>query len=57
MPGASSTHAFGIEGNNIVDSYSNSPGISHGFIYSIPEPSTLLLFTFGGVTILRKRRS
>jgi hypothetical protein len=43
---------YGIDGSTIVGSYEDGSG-SHGFIYEIPEPATLLLFGLGAV-ILRK---
>jgi len=46
----------GIDGRNIVGSYGDASG-THGFIYTIPEPATLLLFGLGGLALLRKRRA
>lgn len=58
MPGAlnGSTHANAIDGNFIVGNYydDNIP-YSHGFLYTIPEPATILMLTFGGL-LLRKRK-
>jgi hypothetical protein len=55
---ASSSVAYGIDGDKIVGTYKDAQGISHGFIYSIPEPATVLLFGFGVPILsrLRKRR-
>jgi hypothetical protein len=54
MPGAIDTTIRGIEGNDIFGQYQDSFG-THGFMYTVPEPSTLLLLGLGGL-ILRKRR-
>jgi len=48
------TQAYGISGSSIVGSYSDSSG-THGFVYTIPEPATLLLFALGGL-VLRKHK-
>lgn len=55
MPGAVATNAFGIDCSNIVGSYYNYDVGWRGFLYTIPEPSTLLLLGFGGLALLRKR--
>jgi hypothetical protein len=53
-PGAELTWAYGISGSNIVGWYSDGDASSvHGFIYTIPEPATLLLFGLGAA-IIRK---
>jgi hypothetical protein len=47
MPGATDTYILGIDGDVIVGSYKdyiNSVERTHGFVYTIPEPTTLLLF-------------
>ena len=49
------TYVKGIDGDNIVGYYYDSDSNPHGFIYTIPEPATLLLFGLGGL-ILRKRK-
>jgi hypothetical protein len=46
------TEAWGIDGSNIVGTYYDAG--YHGFIYTIPEPATLLLLGMGAL-ILRKR--
>ncbi len=53
MPGVIETAIRGIEGNDIFGQYRDSFG-THGFIYTIPEPATLLLLGLGGI-FLRKR--
>jgi hypothetical protein len=54
-PGATLTEVWGIDGSNVVGQYYDATG-SHGFIYTIPEPATLLLLGLGGLAILKKRR-
>ena len=54
FPGATATYISGIDGGNLVGMYQNGSG-SHGFIYTIPEPATLLLLGFG-LAIAAKRR-
>ncbi len=54
--GATDTSVQGINGSNIVGTYNNGDGFgSHGFLYVIPEPATLLLFGLGAVMFIRKR--
>jgi hypothetical protein len=64
-PGAKGTNMAGISGNIIVGSYSSgdpygwftgTESQQHGFIYTIPEPATVLLLGFGLAT-LRKRKA
>ena len=45
--------ASDMEGDKIVGTYYDSSG-SHGFIYTIPEPATILLFTLSGLALRRK---
>jgi hypothetical protein len=53
-PGAVNTYAYGISGNNIVGNYNYGSGMPvHAFIYTIPEPATLLLLGLGSA-MLRK---
>jgi hypothetical protein len=49
----------GIDGNNIVGSYRDNHGVYHGFIYTIPAPSAILLGGIGVslVGLLRKRKT
>jgi hypothetical protein len=54
-PGAYRTYARGISGNNVVGWYEDTSGNQHGFIYTIPEPATLLLLGLGAVMARRKR--
>jgi hypothetical protein len=56
MPNASWTVAMGIDGNNVVGSYhSGTDSDSHGFIYTIPEPASLILLSLGGLLLRRKK--
>ena len=55
LPGASQTTVAGISGDRIVGSYGPEWGYYyHGFIYTIPEPATLLLLGLGGLAVLRR---
>jgi len=45
--GRSGTCVTGVEGFNVVGYYSTSDGDTHGFIYEIPEPASMLLMLFG----------
>lgn len=56
FPGASGTAIYGIDGINLVGEYVNSSGC-HGFLYTIPEPATILLLGLGSLALLRKRRA
>lgn len=55
-PGANQTQLYGIDGISIVGSYTDASGDTHGFLYTIPEPATLLLLGFGAVVVRRKRK-
>ncbi|OHB54587.1 MAG: hypothetical protein A2Y12_09700 [Planctomycetes bacterium GWF2_42_9] len=54
VPGASQTTAYGIVGNNVVGNYVDPSGHLNGFIYSIPEPCSLILLGMGGLILSRK---
>lgn len=56
FPGAITTKAFGIDGDKIVGWYEDFSDNRHGFIYTIPEPATLLVLGLGGIGLLRRRR-
>jgi len=45
-----------MEGDKIVGSYTDASG-SHGFIYTIPEPATLLLLGLGAAIVRKKARN
>jgi hypothetical protein len=53
MPGAIETYSQSIDGDNIVGYYSDATG-GHGFLYTIPEPCSLLLI-LAGFTFMRRR--
>jgi hypothetical protein len=54
-PGSVNTYAYGISGNNIVGNYNYGSGMpAHAFIYTIPEPATLLLFGLGAIMLNKK---
>jgi hypothetical protein len=53
IPGVAGTGITGISGENIVGYYYDSSGIiSHGYVASIPEPSTLAMLFIGGINLL-----
>ncbi len=54
-PGTVAIRAYGISGGSIAGLCTDNSG-EHGFIYTVPEPATLLLLGLGGL-ILRKRRA
>ena len=56
VPGATDTVLFGIDGSNIVGWYSDANGNVHGFLATIPEPTTLSLLAVGLLMACRRRR-
>jgi hypothetical protein len=53
------TWSRGVSGNNMVGEYNDINGQSHGFLYTVPEPSTLVLFaglSVMGVTVWGMRK-
>ncbi|MBL7152161.1 MAG: PEP-CTERM sorting domain-containing protein [Phycisphaerae bacterium] len=55
FPGSLQTYPADIDALNIVGSYTDASG-THGFIYTIPEPATVLLLGLGGLAVVRRRR-
>jgi hypothetical protein len=53
-PGAVTICAYGISGGSIVGLCMDNSG-EYGFIYTVPEPATLLLLGLGAVILRRKR--
>ena len=51
FPGAMDTRLNGISGNNIVGSYDDTSN-SYSFIYTTPEPSTIVLLLIAGLASL-----
>jgi hypothetical protein len=54
LPGAFATQVSSISGNNIVGLCYDSAG-QHGFLYTIPEPATILLLGLGAIVLRRKK--
>jgi hypothetical protein len=56
FPGAEGTYIEGISGNTLAGWYSYNPNGAppHGFLYTIPEPATVLLLGFGAVMLRRR---
>jgi hypothetical protein len=53
MPDGTDVFPMGIDGS-IITGFYNASGM-HGFLYTIPEPATLLLFGLGGLVFNRNR--
>jgi hypothetical protein len=51
-PAGTTTIPSGIDGNRIVGRYIDTGGATHGFIATVPEPTSLLLLVTGMVTLL-----
>lgn len=47
------TRINGIDGDKVVGDYFDIHGNLHGFLYTIPEPTTFLLFTISGLLLRR----
>ena len=56
-PLATSTTASGISGNRIVGYYTDSSDLEHGFVASVPEPSTVATLIAGMLLMCGCRRS
>ena len=57
--GTNGTQAYGVSGNNIVGTYTGSSGNLHGFLATVPEPSSMALAALGlfGVVVFARRSS
>jgi hypothetical protein len=56
VPATYEIRAYGIDGNKIVGYYHAPDGKDHGFLYTIPEPATILLLTLGGLFLMRRHK-
>lgn len=56
IPGALNTSIFALEGDRIGGTYYGTDGKQHGFVATIPEPTTLGLMGIGGLMLLPRRR-
>ncbi len=50
------TIAIGISGNNILGYYTDATGMLHGFLTTVPEPSTFVLAALGFLSVIAWRR-
>jgi hypothetical protein len=57
MPGAIETAVYGIDGDKVVGSYMLTGNKIHGFVYTIPEPATLLLLGFGAAFATKRKQN
>jgi hypothetical protein len=55
LPGSNTTRVNNIDGDKIVGLY-NDGTRSYGFIYEIPEPTTLLLLSLGSLALRRRTK-
>ncbi|MFA5878416.1 MAG: hypothetical protein WC845_03560 [Candidatus Staskawiczbacteria bacterium] len=63
-PNASATVVYGISGNTLVGTFQprtfgfNVAAVSseQGFIYTIPEPTTICILAFGGILLLHRKK-
>ena len=46
------TFIDGIDGNTLVGYYIDSSNVNHGFVATVPEPSTFILLGLGAITLL-----
>ncbi|MGO9110388.1 MAG: PEP-CTERM sorting domain-containing protein [Thermoguttaceae bacterium] len=53
--GVNGNSANGISGNNIVGYYVDSANDYHGYIVTVPEPSTFVLLSVGTIGLLGYR--
>lgn len=56
-PGIGNLIPTAISGDNIVGYYTDTGGVQHGFLLTVPEPATLCLLALGGLTIMQRRSS
>lgn len=54
-PGATYTYAYGIDGNNLVGTYTDASGKTYGFLAVVPEPVSSILFVTGEAVLAGRR--